>query len=402
MSKKIWILVPVLLAGVLAAVSCTGSTGPQGPPGPQGEQGPVGPRGEAAATVPPGSYVQGIVVTVDGEDYYFDGPADGPNGEKDIPGHYWAQLDTTNLQGLHYNTGPGMAPSWWSSDAGDGALLYTVSAVIDTWTLDKAESYFAMGYVHYHELVAVSDGSLHPDKVVWLRHQAVANFTLDGGPAPAFGHPVAKGLDTQFVNNYMAAYGVGTREYEIKITNLTRGQIMSPVVLFTHDFIKDPLFTLGMPASDELAMVAEDAMTDALVASLEANSMVNEIVILTGQAGPILPGETATATITAGSYVSAVSMLVTTNDAFFALNGVVGPEGGYIIYLSPAYDAGSETNNEDGAFIPGPPFGNGGVRDAGGAEGFVHIHAGIHGIMDLAPDMLDWTNPVAKIEITLK
>ena len=37
-------------------------------------------------------------------------------------------------------------------------------------------------------------------------------------------------------------------------------------------------------------------------------------------------------------------------------------------------------NNEDCAFIPGPPCGNPGVRDEAEAEGYVHIHAGIHGI----------------------
>jgi hypothetical protein len=189
-------------------------------------------------------------------------------------------------------------------------------------------------------------------------------------------------------------------EYEVKITNLTRGQIMSPVVVITHDSLKDPLFTLGEPASAELAMVAEDAMTDELIAAFQGHERVKDIITLTGVNGPILPGETATATIAAGDYISAVSMLVTTNDAFFALNGTSGPENGSVIYLAPAYDAGSEANNENGDFIPGPPFGNAGIRATENAEGYVHIHAGIHGIADLAPDMYDWHNPVAEIEIT--
>jgi hypothetical protein len=67
---------------------------------------------------------------------------------------------------------------------------------------------------------------------------------------------------------------------------------------------------------------------------------------------------------------------------------------------SPAYDAGSEANNEDGDFIPGPPFGSGGVRDTEGAEGFVHIHSGVHGIADLDPAIYDWRNPTAEIRIT--
>jgi hypothetical protein len=89
--------------------------------------------------------------------------------------------------------------------------------------------------------------------------------------------------------------------------------------------MKDPLFTLGSPASQALAKVAEDAMADDLIAMFRGDMMVNEVVTLTGVNGPILPRETATATINAGSYISATSMLVTTNDAFFALNGVPGP-----------------------------------------------------------------------------
>jgi hypothetical protein len=188
-------------------------------------------------------------------------------------------------------------------------------------------------------------------------------------------------------------------EYEVKITNLTRGQIMSPVVVISHEFIKDPLFVLGSPASNELTMVAEDAMTDELVAAFQGDERIKDIQTITGQNGPILPGETASIMVPAG-YISVVSMLVTTNDAFFALNGVSGPENGSVIYLAPAYDAGSEANNEDGDFIPGPPFGNAGIRATENAEGYVHIHAGIHGIADLDPDMYDWHNPVAKIEIT--
>ena len=67
---------------------------------------------------------------------------------------------------------------------------------------------------------------------------------------------------------------------------------------------------------------------------------------------------------------------------------------------SPAYDAGSEENNEDGAFIPGPPFGSLNVRATAGAEGFVHIHRGVQGVADLAPETYDWRNPTAEIRVT--
>jgi hypothetical protein len=140
-------------------------------------------------------------VIVDGQAYYFAGAPDGPDGATDIPGHYWVQAGPSQLTGKHYNTGPFGAPSWWSSDAGDGALLYVVHAIIDTWSPEKAASYAELGYIHYHELVSVTDGSLHPDKVVWLKHTAVTSFTLDGGPHPEFSHTVTPGIDTEFIPN---------------------------------------------------------------------------------------------------------------------------------------------------------------------------------------------------------
>ena len=197
-------LATALLVTALIAGACTGSTGPAGPQGPAG---PPGPPGEPAPTGPPDPYVHGIVVDIAGENYYLSGPADGPGGEEDVPGHYWVQTEPNTLLGLHYNTGPNDAPSWWSSDAEDGALLYAVGAIIDIWTPEKAEEYASSGYVHYHELVKVSDGSLHPTKVVWLRHHAVSSFTLDGGPHPELGPiKVTPGVQRDFIPNWNMPY----------------------------------------------------------------------------------------------------------------------------------------------------------------------------------------------------
>jgi selenium-binding protein 1 len=151
-------------------------------------------------------YVHGIVITVDGMDYYLAGAPDGPGGATDIPGHYWVQAGPNQLVGKHFNTGPFGAPQWWSSDAPDGKYLYKVHAIIDTWSLEKAESYASRGYVHYHELVKVSDGTLHPTKVVWLRHTARTSFNLDGGPHPELAHEVSPGIDYEFIPNGLIPY----------------------------------------------------------------------------------------------------------------------------------------------------------------------------------------------------
>jgi selenium-binding protein 1 len=152
------------------------------------------------------SFVRGIVIPVDGEDYYLAGAADGPNGEIDVPGHYWVNLGGGKLLGKHYNTGPFGAEKWWSSDAEDGALLFDVEAVIDTWSDVKAIYYISRGSTHYHELVRVSDGQLHPSKVVWLKHVAREHFTFDGGPAPELAHEVVPGLDLDFMPNALKPY----------------------------------------------------------------------------------------------------------------------------------------------------------------------------------------------------
>ena len=71
-------------------------------------------------------FVHGIVINVDGEDYYLAGVPDGPGGALDVPGHHWVQAGPNQLVGKHYNTGPFGMPKWWSSDATDGKLLYIV------------------------------------------------------------------------------------------------------------------------------------------------------------------------------------------------------------------------------------------------------------------------------------
>lgn len=195
----IWVLVIVVIAIVWWLVSGTSA-----PVVNEGEEGVM--AGEYAGEM---SYIRGIEISVDGENYYFDGPADAENGGKDIPGHAWADLGGGKLAGLHYNTGPSGAAQWWSSDAPDGELLYKVDAVVDGWTKEKAQSYADDGFVHYHELVRVSDGQLHPSKVVWLKHIAQTSFTLDGGPGapnPPYEHAVSPGVDPLFPPNGMTPY----------------------------------------------------------------------------------------------------------------------------------------------------------------------------------------------------
>lgn len=185
--------------------------------------------------------------------------------------------------------------------------------------------------------------------------------------------------------------------YEVTITNLTRGQVITPPVVLSH-MPSYALFTEGEKARLALATLAESGATGALVDVLATKSRVYDVAAGTGV---IPPGQSLSVEVMTDNMfesITAVGMLAQTNDAFFAIKGVTAPLAGEIVVFADAYDAGSEANNEMGAYIPGPPFG-GSLRATGNAEKIVHIHAGIHGIGDLMPSMYDWRNPVAKVVI---
>ena len=186
------------------------------------------------------------------------------------------------------------------------------------------------------------------------------------------------------------------QRYEVTITNLTGGQVFSPPIVYSHRSSFD-LFTPGQPAIPELAGVAEDAANDALVALLTAEPRVGDVAV---GADFVPPGQSISVMVNArGSarYITALGMLVTTNDAFFAAERRVSGLGTSTYAI--AWDAGSEANTQNCAHIPGPPCGNGGVRVQNGAEGYVYIHAGIQARGSLDPAVHDWRNPVAKITI---
>ena len=192
--------------------------------------------------------------------------------------------------------------------------------------------------------------------------------------------------------------------FEVTITNLTRGQQFTPILVAVHKpTVK--LFELGKPASTELATLAEEGNTAPLKAALSA--LPDTAQVVTGN-GLTNPGASVTLIVDGRrgfGFLSVAAMLIPTNDAFFALNGVALPRGNDVLTLTaPAYDSGSERNDELCVSIPGPSFAEcggsgGGGAPVGGEEGYVHIHAGIHGIGNLLAATRDWRNPVALITV---
>ena len=211
------------------------------------------------------------------------------------------------------------------------------------------------------------------------------------------------------------APGLGGQLYEVTVTNLTRGQRFTPILAVTHQDGFN-LFSLGQPASPQLRTLAEEGNTAPLVALLNSMPEVVGEVVSTPPPPPLDrltgPGRSITLSLHGNGRfdrISIAAMLIPTNDAFFAIDAAALPRGEALTVFAPAYDSGSERNDELCSSIPGPGFmecvtpantsGDGGGAQVGQGEGYVHIHAGMHGIGNMNAAMRDWRNPVAKVTI---
>ena len=187
------------------------------------------------------------------------------------------------------------------------------------------------------------------------------------------------------------------RNYEVTITNITGAQIFAPVALATHKS-EISMFTPGEEALPELATLAESGNPGPLLSLLDG---LPALVMDTNTNGAMLhPGESVTIEISGSNQydrVSFAAMLVSSNDAFAGLNSMELPKR-MSSAMVPAYDAGSELNDENCDNIPGPPCGD--MDDSGEAgEGFVYIGNGISGNVDVDSLTYDWNNPVAHVVV---
>lgn len=191
----------------------------------------------------------------------------------------------------------------------------------------------------------------------------------------------------------------GSRVFEVSITNLTRGQTFTPILVATHS-PRVEFFELGKPSGNGLAVLAEDGNTAVLASELASTGEVLDAQTIPGL---LAPGATATIRVRATARfdrLSVAAMLIPTNDSFMALDSLDLPWiGGSVTRTVLAYDAGSEPNDELCRNIPGPRCGGEGSSPSRNGEGFVHVSGGMHGIGDLAASVYDWRNPVARIVI---
>ena len=246
------------------------------------------------------------------------------------------------------------------------------------------------------------------------------------------------------------------QKVRISVTNLARQQPLSAFFVMAHNAQATPLYSVGLPATPALASLAETGDPQELVNFYSQNAfrgVDRSSIAIEGYPDMRLQGlgETITFDVVISErypLISFAAMPTNTNDAIVGLSGVEFLEIRTTL-LAPAYDAGTEVNNELCAYIPGPACSpeSGNLRATEGAEGVVrrhismlpvaswadplqlflflsqhffqvYIHPGISGESqnrihdnnsttitvvptDLNPAIYDWRNPMIRVEAIL-
>lgn len=211
-------------------------------------------------------------------------------------------------------------------------------------------------------------------------------------------------------------------DFNVRIINLSNGIYYTPFLVAAHP-AGTSIFDVGQPASANLQAMAEGGDISGLVNDLDGLGAT----IAENPAGGLLEPATETDVDlntdgTSNELLTIVAMLLPTNDAFAGLNAVQIPtEAGTYVFDVPAYDAGTEANDElvTGGGAPGAagiPADPGGLTGMGGtgaavadANPNVHIHRGSLGDLDPAGGTSDldssvhrWLNPVIRVVVTVR
>ena len=230
-------------------------------------------------------------------------------------------------------------------------------------------------------------------------------------------------LNAALVSTTLFAGAVASAaDFNVRIINLTNGIWYTPFLVAAHP-VGTSLFTTGQPASASLQAMAEGGDISGLVMDLQALGAT----IAENPAGGLLPpAMSANVDLntdgTSNVLLSVVAMLLPTNDAFAGLNSISIPtDPGTYMFDLPAYDAGTEANDEliTGGGAPGVagiPADPGGLSGTGGtgaatadANTNVHIHRNtlgdtdaVAGTSDLDSRVHRWLNPVVRVIVTVQ
>ena len=220
----------------------------------------------------------------------------------------------------------------------------------------------------------------------------------------------------------LGAQTASATDFNVRITNLSNGIYFTPFLVAAHPE-GSSLFTTGQPASANLQAMAEGGDISGLVADLQG---LGATISENPAGGLLAPASETDVDLntdgTSNDRLSIVAMLLPTNDAFAGLNAIMIPtDPGTYVFDVPAYDAGTEANDElitgggapGEAGIPADPGGFGGTGGSGASTAVanpnVHFHRGPLGDLNttggtcvLDSSVHRWLNPVIRVFITFR
>jgi hypothetical protein len=224
------------------------------------------------------------------------------------------------------------------------------------------------------------------------------------------------------VASLFGAQAASATDLNVRIVNLTNEIYYTPFLVAAHP-AGTSIFQVGQPASANLQAMAEGGDIAGLVTDLQG---IGATIAENPAGGLLAPAMETSVDLntdgTSNELLTIVAMLLPTNDAFAGLNAVQIPtEPGTYVYNLPAYDAGTEANDElltgGGApGAPGMPADPGGLTGTGGTGAAVadtnttvHIHRGALGDLDASGGVSDldstvhrWLNPVVRVVVTVR
>ncbi|CAN0281839.1 unnamed protein product [Ectocarpus sp. 4 AP-2014] len=201
--------------------------------------------------------------------------------------------------------------------------------------------------------------------------------------------------------------GSSMTTYKVRVTNLTFKQDFGRVIIVAHEKGSTPLFNEGGKSTKAIKMMAEKGITRKIEQIARRNPGYS--CGFTLATSDLLPGKTWNAEIRVNenkckdAVYSVVAKLSNTNDAFMGINGAKFPKKCPSKSFPPAFDAGTEKNNEKCTCMPGRACAATPKKPevhGRGSEGFIHVHRGIQGVGDLSQADYDWKNPVAEVVVS--
>jgi hypothetical protein len=209
-----------------------------------------------------------------------------------------------------------------------------------------------------------------------------------------------------------------TRTYRVTVANNTRGQPFTPPAVAAHESSVE-VFAVGEPANEPTYEIAENGNLEPLVDLIANTDAIRGSAV--GDA-PLVPkddpGDTgnpyyASLTLSAdesAAYLTFISMLIATNDGIVGLDTVPLPEAvnESRTYFANGYDVGTEQNTErfedlvppaKTLVVGGEPEGTTERNPDIAEDDVIRPHPGITGDGDLEPEIYDWSEPAALVQV---